>query len=111
MVCELYLFKVHIVNIITETSVEAVVEILGFRKVNITQLTKKINYQISLNKNLYKNLIYIFFIILKPINLVLFFIPKLKFYTFLFKILSNSPPPINLVYKLLASYIILDRFE
>lgn len=111
MVFELYLLKVYIVNKINQKSIEAIVKILGLHEVNIIQLTKKINYQISLNKNLYKNLIYIFFIVLKIIKLILFFIPSLYFYTFMFRILSKSPSPLNLVYKLLASYIILDSFE
>ena len=98
-------------KIVSENVIKSILEELEIDSPNVTQLTQKINTRIKLNKNIYKYIFIIFFFILKILRTLMFFLPGKIFYKFVFKFLSKLPSPLNLVYKLISSYVVLDCFE
>jgi hypothetical protein len=98
-------------KIVSESVISSLLIILDIEYKNIKILTKKINKRISLNKKLYSYLLISFFIILKILKILFFFVPSKQFYIFIFKLLSNLPSPLNLINKLICSYILLDCYE
>jgi hypothetical protein len=98
-------------KIVSESVISSLLTILDIEYKNIKILTKKINKRISLNKKLYSYLLISFFIILKILKILFFFVPSKQFYIFIFKLLSNLPSPLNLINKLICSYILLDCYE
>lgn len=98
-------------KIISENVIRSILEELEIDSSNVVQLTQKINTRIKLNKNIYKYIIIIFFFILKTLRILMFFLSGKAFYKFAFKFFSKLPSPLNLVYKLISSYVVLDCFE
>lgn len=98
-------------KIVSESVISSLLKNLDIKYKNINLLTKKINKRISLNKKLYRYLLTSFFVSLKILKFLFFFIPSKQFYIFIFKLLSNLPSPLNLVNKLICSYIVLDCYE